>query len=178
MVEHQAEAGIALGDLVSEMHVFIMEQHHRRDAGLLHFAPHPVEATVDQRLAQNVGMKREAHAKHARLLPPAGDLAASIRRIGIEAAHDGEAIRMLGGGFEGNVVAVAFPRRRHQDHAVDTGLVHFGQQFILAEWRPVRLGAGGPRTLRRVGGPDVNLCVDDHQVNSPRRLTATATNGG
>ena len=58
MIEHQPQARIALGHLVGEMHVLVMEQHHRRDAELLHLAPHPVEAAVEQRLAQHLACGR------------------------------------------------------------------------------------------------------------------------
>ena len=50
-------------------------------------------------------------------------------------------------------------RRRHEDHAIGAGLVHFRQQLVLAQWRTVRLGARGPRTLRRIGCPDMDLSI-------------------
>jgi hypothetical protein len=46
-------------------------------------------------------------------------------------------------------------------HAVDADLVHFGQKLVLAERRAMRLGPFGPRPFRRIGRPDVNLCIDD-----------------
>ena len=175
MVEHQTQARITLGDLVGQMHVLVMEQDHRRDTGLLHLAPYPIEPAVDQRLAQDVRVEGEAHAEHAGLLIPVGDLIAGTRRIGIEAPHDGEAIRVGRGRLEGKVVAVAFPRGRHQDHPIDARLVHLGQQLVLAERRPMRLGPGRPRPLGRVGGPDVDLRIDDHHAAFPNSPVATAT---
>ena len=161
MIEHQPQARIALGHLVGEMHVLVMEQHHRRDAMLLQLAPHPVEAAVEQRLAQHLGVEGEAHAQHALLLLPARQGLASAGCVGIEAAHDAEAVGMAARGLDGEIVAIALPRRRHDDDSVDAGLVHLGQEFFLAERRAVRLGARRPRAFRRVGAPDMDLCVDD-----------------
>ena len=68
MVEHQAKTGIALGDAVGQVHVLMMEKHHGRDTNHLHLAPQPVEAAVEQRLAQDFSVEGEAHAEHALLL--------------------------------------------------------------------------------------------------------------
>jgi hypothetical protein len=76
---------------------------------LLQLAPYPVEAAVEQRLAQHFGVEGEAHAQHAFLLLPARQRIAGARRIGIEAAHDAEAVGMAGRGIDGEVVAIAFP---------------------------------------------------------------------
>src|SRR5262249_1907395 len=88
--------------------------------------------------------------------------------------HDAEPIWMLLAGLERVVDAVAFPRRRHDDHAIDTGRVHHLQAFLIAE----RLGAvavllhalaraGDPRPVRRFVLPDVDLRVDEeHGLNS------------
>ena len=72
-----------------------------------------------------------------------------------------EAVGMALRGIDGEVVAIALPRRRHDDDAVDAGLVHLGQELFLAERRAVRLGARRPRAFGRVGGPDMDLCVED-----------------
>src|SRR5262249_59773270 len=99
--------------------------------------------------------------------PPAGDLLTRARRVGVESAHDAEAVGMRRGRCEGNVVAVALPGRRHDDDTVDAGLVHPGQKLILAERRrAVRLGARRPGPLWRVGGPDMDLGVDDLPIPS------------
>src|SRR5258705_898337 len=52
------------------------------------------------------------------------------------------------GRFDCEVVAIALPRRRHDDDAVDAGLVHLGQKLVLAERRAVRLAANRPGSFR------------------------------
>ena len=54
-------------------------------------------------------MESKAHAEHALLLLPARDQTARAGRVGIEAAHDGETVRMRRGGLQGEIVAITFP---------------------------------------------------------------------
>ena len=163
VIEHQLQAGIAFGHLVGEVHVLVMEQHHRGDAALLHLAPHPVELSVEQRLAQHRRMERETYAQHAGLLLPTLDHLTSVGRVRIEAAHGGEVLRVARRRLVGEIVAVAFPRRRHEDRAVDIGLFHLGQKLRGAKRLAMRFGAAcRPRAFGRVDAPDVNLRVANH----------------
>jgi hypothetical protein len=61
-------------------------------------------------------------------------------------------------------VVIALPGRRHDDDAVDTGLLHARREFVVGERpRDVRLpdAVGGPGTLRSVREPEMDLRVDD-----------------
>jgi hypothetical protein len=69
--------------------------------------------------------------------------------------------------LQGKIVAVALPRRRHDDDAIRSGGIHLAQEFILADRNvAVRFQPRGPRPLRRIGAPDMDLRVDDPHDDS------------
>ena len=54
------------------------------------------------------------------------------------------------------------------DGTRDTVGLHFPHELVLAQRHgPMRRLAGGPRTFRRVGSPDVNLRIDDEDAFVP-----------
>ena len=70
---------------------------------------------------------------------------------------------MFARGGKTEIVAIAFERWRNEDRAVDAGLVHQTQHFVLGVGdRPMRaLRPQNPGPLGRVLSPNVNLRVDD-----------------
>ena len=123
-------------------------QHHQRHACFFSGRPEFVELAVGEQRLQQIGVKSQANAKHAWLLTPRRELFEGARRFGIKPAHDGEALRVRLRGGKRDIVAVALPARRHDDHAINAGGIHRREHFILAErHRPVRLIALGPGAL-------------------------------
>jgi hypothetical protein len=103
-------------------------------------------------------VKGEPQAEHARLLAPFRDEPARRGVQRIEPAHRRVAVRVREMRGCREVVAVALPRRRDDDDALDAGFVHFTQQvFVPQRYRALRFRAFGPWPLRRVRAPDVNL---------------------
>ena len=140
------------------MHKILRHQHHQLDAEFFGLGPRPVELAFNQRLLQNGDVKRETHAEHAGLLQPGLDCGFCIRRFRIEAAHDRVTVGVRLGGSDGEVVAVAFPRRRHDHYAVNAGFVHVFEQLLVAQRNfALRMRARGPGPLRHVGAPDMYL---------------------
>jgi len=78
-------------------------------------------------------------------------------------------------GLQGHVVAVALPGGRHDHHAPHPGQIHLEEHRFLAD--RIRLlgllgAAGWPGAIRRVGGPEMHLRVDDVHTELPSRHTA------
>jgi hypothetical protein len=110
-------------------------------------------------------MKREPEPKHSGLAAPAGERFPGSGRLGIEASHDRETIRMSPCSGKRKIVALAFPGGRHDDGACNARGVHFAEQFVLAERSgPVRSMARRPRAFRRIGSPDVHLGIGDQHA--------------
>jgi hypothetical protein len=60
------------------------------------------------------------------------------------------------------VVAIAFPARRNDDHRVHAGGIHLVQQIIgRKRLRAMRCVPRRPRPLGRARSPDVHLRIDD-----------------
>src|SRR6185312_5483408 len=117
-------------------------------------------------LAELGRVEREPNAQHAGLLAPTRELLAQVRRIRVDAAHHGEALRMRARRGDGEVVAVALPGRRNDDGAVDPAFVHPAEHLFGAHrGRALRMGmaARPPRPPGRVRAPDVDLRIDDDQ---------------
>jgi hypothetical protein len=85
------------------------------------------------------------------------------------ATHDGEPIRIALRRSEHDVVPVTLPGGRHEDGARHAGGIHLSQKLLGGQRRRlVRAGrlARRPRALGRVGGPDMQLGIDDHHGRS------------
>jgi hypothetical protein len=121
-------------------------------------------AGQNQSAVPSVSQERVADAQHAGLILPGREQVLRFRIVEPQAAHQRKAMRPFLRRLHRIFVVIALPRRRHDDDAVDAGLVHARQEFVVGERpRNVRLPdtVGGPGTIGRVHLPDVDLCVDD-----------------
>jgi hypothetical protein len=88
-----------------------------------------------------------------------------LRVLQRDTAHDRDAIGMPLGSLDAVVVAVARPGRRHDDGAIDAGLVHQRHQLLDGErLGHLRFHAGHPRPVRRLRLPQMDLRVDDQAL--------------
>ena len=169
MVHRDLQARILARHLVDEMHQRLRYQDVDGHAGFFGLAPHPVHVPFRQQRHQYRYVKGKAQAQHAGLLAPRRQLAARFRVLRVEPPHYRKPVGMRSRGGDAEIVAVAFPRRRHDHHAIDARFVHFAQQIVGAERdRALRFRALGPRTRGRVGAPDVHLRIDDQHASSPK----------
>src|SRR5262245_28169167 len=126
---------------------------------LLCSGPEPIGGAVDDP-ARLLMIEGNANAEHALLTLPARKEPRQLGALDREAPHDGEAIRMALGRFQRMIVVVARPGRRNDDGAVDASLVHHREKLLIGErlgqMRPL-LAARDPRTLRRLGCPEMDL---------------------
>src|SRR5512138_2742013 len=100
-----------------------------------------------------------AHAQHARLLLPGCEQLLRFRIVEPQPSHHGEALGPLLRRLHGVFVAIALPGLRHDDDAVDAGLIHARDQLIIGEWSwNMRLSDAviWPRPLGRMRFPDVD----------------------
>ncbi len=88
-----------------------------------------------------------------------------------DTSHDPEAVGVGLGGLQRVVDAVALPGRRHDDHAVDTGLVHQPQALLVEEGLLAVAVETDPLTRARDPGavgrllfPDMYLRIDDEHL--------------
>ena len=154
---------MAPGDAI-ELIEHARHQHHQRDAGALGGRPEPVGGAVGEKVAVVLVVEGVPHAEHPRLLLPVGDPTAAGRVTERQPAHHREPVGMRPRRLQRDVVAIAFPGGRHDDHAPHAGQIHLEQHGLLADRiRLLRLlrAAGRPRALGRVGGPEVHLRIDD-----------------
>ena len=108
-------------------------------------------------------MKGQAYPQHARAFVPIGQLFHCAGSFWIKSAHDGKAVGMKLRRFQRQIIAFTFPAWRHDDHAINTGVVHRAQQFVLTQrYRAVRGVAFGPRAFRCVSAPDMYLRISNH----------------
>ena len=162
VVEHQVKGGIAFRHLVGEVHVFVVDQHHRRNAEHLHLAPDPCEPAVEQWLAQHGVWK----VKRMPSMPGCFFQSLIVSR----APGASGSKRPIVANRSGWLLAASLARSLRspsQDGGTritrsTSGLVHLGQQFLLAERLTVRFSARGPRPFGCVGAPDMDLCVASH----------------
>ena len=63
-------------------------------------------------------------------MPLSASEGAALRLLDGEPTHHGEAVGIAARGLQGEIVAVALPRRRHDYGAVDARFVHFAQQVV------------------------------------------------
>ena len=122
----------------------------------------------------HVGVKREPHAEHARLLPPVGDESAALRPVQREAPHHGEPVGVPARGLESEVIPLALPGRRDDHDAAHAGRVHFLQQHVRGDRirrLPLVGSVRGPGTLRGVCVPDVHLRVGDEHGHGAAGLS-------
>ena len=166
VVDDELEAGVALGDAV-DLGQQAGRRDHQRDAGLLGRRPEPVEPPLGQHLLEARRAEGDADAEHAGLLLPVRQ-ARGVRRIAmVEPAHHREAVGPASRRVERQVVALALPGRRHDDRAVDAGLIHaedqrVGRQRLRAVLAPEAVRR--PRPRRRTVRPDMDLRVDDEHA--------------
>src|SRR4029078_4646775 len=80
-----------------------------------------------------------------------------------DTAQDGETLRITPGGFEAVVVAIAWPRRRHDDDAVDASLVHQRHQLLDGDrLGKLRLAPRPPFPIVGFRLPQMHLGIDNH----------------
>ena len=111
-----------------------------------------------------------ADAQHAGLILPGGEQVFRFRIVEPQPPHHRKTLRPFLRRRHRVFVVITLPGRRHDDDAVDTGLVHASQQLVIREWPwDVRLSdaVGWPRALGAIREPDVDLRVDD---DAARRL--------
>jgi len=125
--------------------------------------PEPVGGAVGEPTGLQT-VESVADAQHAGLILPGAEQVLRFRIVEPQAAHHRKTMRPFLRRLHRVFVAIAFPGRRHDDDAVDTGFVHASQELVVREQpRNVRLpdAVGGPGTLGRVRKPDVDLRVHD-----------------
>jgi hypothetical protein len=106
----------------------------------------------------------EAHAEHARLLLPARNQRAALRLLERDAAHDREAIGIEARSLQRELVAVALPRRRHDDDPAHAGEIHLQEKRLLGDGiglLGLSRAARRPGTVRGVCRPEMHLRIDD-----------------
>ena len=158
MVDDHLEVGMCLGDLAE---LVGEDAAHRgdRDAFLLGGRPHPVEQPVVQPLLLGRLQQRPAQAHHAGLVAPALDAVAAVGIGQRELAHHGEAVGILLGGIEGELVGGRVPAIGRMDQrGGDAGLIHLLQCLFGRETLDLAMEARGRCHGLR---PDMNLRVDD-----------------
>jgi len=170
MIDHEPEAGMALGDSVDRRDL-TRDRHHHRNARALRGRPQPVGCPVGQPRPLLLRVEREAHAEHPGLVPPAIDEWPAVRLLQREPAHHRELVGMESRRLEREVVALAFPRRRHDHGAINAGLLHAPERHVLADWigllGPLR-SAWRPWTVGAIGRPQMNLRVGDQHISRLR----------
>jgi hypothetical protein len=102
-------------------------RHHRGKREPLRDRPEPVRGPIRQPRALRRGAKGEAQAEHAGLTLPSVEDRAILGMLDREPAHHREAIGVTARGVDRQLVAIALPRRRHDDHARDARGVHLLQ---------------------------------------------------
>jgi hypothetical protein len=160
MVDDEFEFRIMRGDAV-DLGQQARWRDHDGEPGTLRLIPYPAGGIIEQcpRLSR---VRCDPEPKHSWLIAPI-DKRSRLRR---RPAHHREAVGMQPCRLQRQIVAVALPGWRHDHHPRDPSGVHLLQQSVLREGlRPMgRTAPSGPRPLRRVGAPDVDLCIDDEHV--------------
>jgi hypothetical protein len=164
MVDDELELRMMLGDPI-DLRQEARRRHHDRQPGAFGFAPDPSCRIVEPgpRFRR---VRGHTEPEHAPLIAPVGERVRGRR----QPAHHGKAVGMELRGGKRQIVAIALPGRRHEDRPRHSGRVHLPQQIVLRERpRPVRCTAPhGPRPIRRLGTPDMNLRIDDeHERTRP-----------
>ena len=99
----------------------------------------------------------ETQAEHPGPLLPAIHQRAALRAIEREIPQDREAVGMLTGGLDGQLVGIGIPSRRMDHRCVDACGIHLSQCIVL--------GIHGNLAMGRIGRdafcPDMNLRIDN-----------------
>ena len=124
-------------------------QKHDRQPRLLGRRPEPVrDPTLEQRALRAV--QREPHAQHSWLLPPLRKKCGRFRLLQRNAAHDRETAGITLDCLQRIIVAVAWPRGRHDYRAIDARFVHQRHEPLDGErLGQLRHAAWDPAPVRR-----------------------------
>ena len=138
----------------------ISEKHHRQ-AGLFRRRPEPVVFAIGEMFRQFAG-DVETHAQHVVGVAQGGEAFGLLRVVEINARHGGEATGKSACGLEAVIISPAFKGRRYDDNAIDIALRDDGRDALDRHGLgQLRLRAGRPGAVWRVGFPQVNLRIDD-----------------
>src|SRR5712671_3767782 len=146
----------------------VRRKDHDRHARIGGRRPEPVCCSIrnPRRLLM---VECDAYSKHALLVFPGSKGLSRLRAFDREPAHDRKTVRISGGCFQGVVVVVARPGRRHHDGTIDASRFHHGQELQKSEgigqMRPLTT-ARNPRPFRSLGRPEMDLRVNNHRVFS------------
>src|SRR5487761_194107 len=181
VVDDDPESGVALGD-GPELRLPDGSVDHRLDTELLGERPVPRCGAVDHPVAILRAMEGEPRPLDVRnALPVAHHRFGLFGLVLRHASHDSEAVGVLLAGFQRVIDAVTFPRRRHDQHAADTGLVHQLQALLVGESLlamavefHARARARQPGAVRSFFLPDVDLRIDNEHCCC---VSATTRNG-
>ena len=146
-------------------------QEHYGDAGFLGHRPEPVRGSVAQPFGDR-RLKEKPRAEQRWLRAQRRDALAFGGIVELHARHRGEAAGIAARCFLSVVEACAFERWRHDHRFVDAAFIHQRHDaFDGHRLRQLRRGARRPRTLGRIGFPEMDLRIDDH-ASCRRRLGA------
>jgi hypothetical protein len=146
MVDNEGELRVALRDAGEQVRLTGGEKYDR-NAGPLGRRPEPVRSPVRKPcglLASDI----QPNTEHTRLFSPCRKAASRCRIVEHNAAHYDEAAGISFHRFLSIVEPVAFQGRRNDDDAINTRIIHHGNQSLDGEWFwKLRPCTGNPRAV-------------------------------
>src|SRR5207248_11598685 len=118
MIDDQLQVRMAFSDLADDWHEIRREQgdrYHRTFGG----RPQPVDGAVRPPGALMRLQQRETESEHTWLLLPGVDEASALGFVEGEMTEDRQAVRVLAGSVDGNLIAVGVPPWRVEESRVD-----------------------------------------------------------